>query len=107
MKTKLLLLSGVLAFAVIPANAELSVDDVSSRQYLINHGHSAATADIVELNKSSVNGNKADLPIYHKYDNKPLIYRWFDKAMIYLDPAVESGRFLREDTKFDPTFEDL
>ncbi len=108
MKTKkLLLLSGILALSLMPANAELSVDDVSSREYLINHGHAAATADIVELSRSAVNGNEADLPIYHKYDNKPLIYKWIDKTFIYLDPALDDGKFLRKDTKFAPSVDDL
>lgn len=107
MKTKFLLISAVIAFASIPVHAELTVDDVSSRAYLINHGYAEATADIVELTKSAVNGNKADLPIYHKYDNKPLLYRWFDQAFTYIDPALDTGRFLREDTKFYPSVDDL
>ena len=107
MKTKILLLTGILALAAIPANAELTVDDVSSREYLMNHGHSGATADIVELAKSSVNGSKADLPVDHKYDNKPLIYKWVDKAFIYLDPALDKGKFMREDIKYTPTVDDL
>lgn len=107
MKNKILFLSSLIIFASLPAGAELTVDDVSSREYLMNHGYAEATADIVELSKSAVNGNKADLPIYHKYDNKPLIYKWIDKAFIYLDPALDNGRFMREDTKFSPSVDDL
>lgn len=107
MKKELLILAGALMIASLPVRAELTVDDVSSREYLMNHGHAEAAADIVELSKAAVNGNKADLPIYHKYDNKPLIYKWIDKTFIYIDPALDTGRFMREDTKFHPSVDDL
>ena len=107
MKTKILLLAGVLAVSLLPVNAQLSVDDASSREYLINHGHSAATADIVELSKGAANGEKVVLPVDRKYDNKPIVYKWIDKFFIYMDPALDNGKFMREDTKFQPSVDDL
>lgn len=107
MKTKTLLILGIAAMTILPACAELTVDDVSSRDYLINHGHSAATIDIIDLQKNAVNGNKIVLPIDNKYENKPLVYKWVDKFFLYLDPALDNGKFLREDTKFYPNVDDL
>lgn len=107
MKFKTLFLFAVLAYAALPACAELTVDDVSSREYLRNHGHSSSTADVVELGKGAVNGDKVVLPIDHKYDNKPLVYKWFDKFFLYLDPAKDKGEFMREDTIFEPTVNDI
>ncbi len=108
MKTKLfLLILGIAAMTVLPASAELTVEDITSREYVMNHGNSSTTADLIELQKASVNGDKADLPIYHKYDNKPLVYRWVNRFFEYLDPAQDKGIFLREDTKFSPSVDDL
>lgn len=107
MKIKTLLLLGMFALAMLPVRAELTVDDVSSREYLINHGHASSAADIVELTKGSVNGAKVYLPVDYKYENKPLVYKWVDKFFIYLDPAQDNGKFLREDTKFYPNVDDL
>ena len=107
MKIKTLLLFGIVAMAILPANAELTTSDVRSREYLMNHGHSAATADIVQMQNDSVNGVKSDLPIHHKYDNKPLVYKWVDKFFLYLDPANDDGKFLRHDTKLTPHVDDL
>lgn len=107
MKTKILLLTGVLAMAVLPVFAQLSAEDASSREYLINHGHSNATADIVELNKGAATGEKVVLPIDRKYENKSVIYKWVDKFFLYLDPAYDSGNFMREDIKFKPSVDAL
>ena len=107
MKTKLLLLTGLFAIIILPAGAQLSAEDASSREYLINHGHSAATADIVELSKGAANGEKVVLPVDRKYDNKPIVYKWIDKFFIYMDPALDNGKFMREDTKFQPSVDDL
>lgn len=107
MKTKTLLILGIAAMTMLPACAELTINDSTSREYLMNHGHASTTADMVELQKSAANGTKADLPIYHKYENKPLVYKWVDKFFIYLDPAQDDGKFLRRDTKFKPQVDDL
>ncbi len=107
MKTKILLLAGVLAVSLLPVNAQLSVDDASSREYLINHGHSNSTVDIVELSKGAANGEKVVLPVDRKYENKPVIYKWVDKLFLYVDPANDKGDFLREDIKFYPSVDAL
>lgn len=107
MKNKILLLAGLVAIAGIPANAELTVDDLSSREYLLNHGYSETMVDIIDLQKSNINGEKADIPIYHRYDNKPAIYKWIDKFFIYLDPALDDGKFLKRNQNFSPSVEDL
>lgn len=107
MKNKVLLLFGILALVALQANAELTVEDVRSREYLKNHGHSDATADIVEMSNAAVNGEKAVLPIHHKYENKPAIYRWVDKFFIYVDPVLDDGKFLRHDISTEPAVDDL
>lgn len=107
MKNKILLVAGLMAALAVPVRAELTVGDTSSDTYLKNHGHSQATIDIVNLQKSNASGENFDLPVYHKYDNKPAIYKWIDKFFIYMDPALDDGQFLRQDTKFVPNPDDL
>lgn len=107
MKNKILLAVGLMVVFTIPVRAELTVDDISSDAYLRNHGHSQATVDIINLQKSNASGEKADLPVYHKYDNKPAIYKWVDKFFLYIDPATDDGRFMRQDIKYVPHVEDL
>ena len=107
MKTKILLLAGIIAISLLPANAQLTVDDSTSREYLINHGHSNVTADIVELSKGAVSGDKTILPVDRKYENRSVIYKWVDKFFLYIDPAYDKGNFMREDIKFNPSVDAL
>ena len=54
MKTKLfLLILGIAAMTVLPASAELTVEDITSREYVMNHGNSSTTADLIELQKAA------------------------------------------------------
>ena len=107
MKIKLLLILGLVAFAMYPANAELTIEDTVSPEYLLNHGHAPATVDIVNMHRTSANGEVSDLPIDHRYDNKPLVYIWVDKFFRYVDPALDTGTFMREKTIFSPSVNDL
>ena len=51
------LLLGILAAAIIlPVSAELTVSDLSSPEYLINHGHSMAGVEAIARSKSAAMG---------------------------------------------------
>ena len=107
MKTKFLLTLAILSIMAIPANAELTVDDVTSREYLRNYGYSHSTIDILELKKGSINGEKVYLPSDAERDEKCGFRRWFHKWAAYFDPALEEGKFLRDDTVFYPSTNDI
>ena len=107
MKTKFLLTLAILSIMAIPANAELTVDDVTSREYLRNYGYSHSTIDILELKKGSINGEKVYLPRDVAEESKPALFRWFHKWAAYIDPALDEGKYLREDTVFYPSTNDL
>lgn len=107
MKTKFLLTLAILSLMAIPANAELTVDDVTSRDYLRNYGYSHSTIDILELKKGAVNGEDVILPRDDEWSRKSAFRRWFHKWASYIDPALDEGKFLREDTVFYPSTNDL
>lgn len=107
MKTKMLLSLAILAIMAIPAQAELTVDDITSREYLRNYGYSHATIDILELKKGAVNGEPVYLPSDAERDEKCGFRRWFHKWAAYFDPALDKGDFMREDTVFYPSTNDF
>ena len=107
MKTKLFLALALLSILAIPVRAELTVDDVTSREYLRNYGYSHATIDILELKKGGVNGEKVYLPSDAKRDEKCKFLRWLERGHAYIDSGMDNGKYLREDTKFSPNFNDL
>ena len=107
MKIKLLLSLALLSILAIPANAELTVDDVTSRDYLRNYGYSHSTIDILELKQGAANGEVVKLPGDIKNEQKWAFRRWFHKWASYFDPALDEGKYLREDTVFYPSTNDL
>lgn len=104
---KNLLLIAILSVMAVPAFAELTVDDVTSRDYLRNYGYSNATIDVLELKKGAVNGEKIVLPGDLYSEEQSGFKRWFHKWASYFDPALDEGKFLREDTVFYPSTNDL
>ncbi len=107
MKIKTLLLLGFLAFAVLPASAEITVNDYTSREYLKNYGYSDMAIEIVEITKGSVNGEKVVLPYDVKYQKKSWLGKKMSRALDYIDPARDNHTFMREDLKFEPNVNDL
>lgn len=104
---KNLLLIAILSVMAVPAFAELTVDDVTSRDYLRNYGYSNAAIDILELKRGAVNGEKVVLPSDVHSAEQCGFKRWFHKWASYFDPALDDRKFLREDTVFYPSTNDL
>jgi hypothetical protein len=105
MKNRFLVL-GLASLAIIPAVAgELSVDDVSSREYLMNHGYSRPIADAVERSKLQVSGVYYTAPVRPEHPNKAV--RWMNKFCRFMDPAVDTETFMNHDTSMTPGFDDL
>lgn len=104
MKNKILIL-GLLGLIALPAYSELTNESASSRDYLINHGHSKAVADLVECNKAVVVGGKCVMST----DNteKILPVRWLDTLFNYFDPGRDDTDLMHHDIKFKPSYEDL
>jgi hypothetical protein len=102
---KLLLLTIILLG--VAANArDLTTDGTSSREYLINHGHSDAMVDIIEKSKFQANG-----------DAKPKKINWLAPITFpfkvlrgvhsYLDPALDQETFMNHEFKITPRYDDL
>lgn len=104
---KNLLLIAILSVIAVPAFAELTVDDVTSRDYLRNYGYSNATIDVLKLKKGAVNGEVVVLPNDSQAQEQCGFKRWVHKWASYFDPALDEGKFLREDTVFYPSTNDL
>ena len=104
MRRNLFLVLALFTALCLGARADITPAQQTDAEYLINNGYSEAGAEQVLIQKNRIAGEPVE-PLYEKKHNK--FVRFLQNCYSYLDPAVESGRFLREDTKFDPTFEDL
>ncbi len=107
MKIKFLLATLIFTFAVIPAFADITPIEASSPEYLYNHGHSEAVVDIVQFTKAGVNGEEYISSYELKHANDPKVLKWLRNVFLYLDPAMDDGKFLQHDTKPSPSYDDL
>ena len=109
MKNKLLMLSLIAIFGILPVSATLSVSESTKTEYLINQGYSATAVDMVNASKARANGEDyATQPERDdaKYRRWWPVY-WFRRLVIYLDPALEAPDSLQHDIKANPSINDL
>ncbi len=106
-KTCFLLTALVIAFSTTAALAEISVQEVTSPEYLYNHGHSTLTVDMVQKSKAGANGEKYIPATQEEHQNEPKLVKWVRKFFIYMDPALDNDSFMQHDIKSSPSYEDL
>ena len=104
MRKKLLLMIALMAFATIPTMAELTVEETTDAEYLINSGYSQTMAEDVFMQKNRVVGNPIE-PLYEKSGNK--FVRAWKRFYSYLDPAQEIPDRLHHDIQLSPSNTDL
>ena len=102
MKKVLFLL--MLMLAANPSFAEITLEETTDAEYLINAGYSQTIAEDVFMLKSRNLGKPIE-PLYEKPDN--FVVRNWRKFFSYLDPAQESFDRLHHDIKQTPHFSDL
>ena len=107
MKIKLLLTVLIFTFMITPVFAETVVDETTSPEYLYTHGHSEAVIDIVQMTKAGINGEEYITANEAKHANDPKFVKWIRNIFIYLDPALDDGKFMHHDIKTSPGYEDL
>lgn len=94
---KYFLLAVVLAFVPVCANAELSVKDTTSPEFIHNQGYSSEVSRIIEVRtKDPVT------PIAVSEEKHP-VWKSFGWTLLEtIDPSYERpGKFVNHDTKFN------
>ena len=100
MKRNLLFAMILMAFVSLPSMAEMTVEQSTDAEYVINSGYSQAVAEDVFMMKNRATGQ----PIEPLYDKKQGFWR---KIHAYLDPAIENYDRLHHDINHSPTILDL
>lgn len=94
----------LLAFVMTPVFAEVTVEETTDAEYLINSGYSQALAEDVFMQKNRIAGNPIE-PLYEKSGN--VLVKGWKKLFSYIDPAQESYDRLHHDIKLSPSASDL
>lgn len=104
MRRNLFLSIALLAFLSAPCMADVTVEQTTDAEYLINSGFSQAAAEDVFVQKSRATGQAIE-PLYEKSSNK-LVRAW-RKFYGYVDPAQDTFDRLHHDIKLAPDASDL
>ena len=103
---KYLLILGLTALIVLPACAELTVDDTVNKDYLINHGYSSATVRAVNKSIARQNGEPLPEKVEKEYYNQPVV-KYVRRFFMYLDPSLDDHSFMNKDLNTTSRYDDL
>ena len=104
MKRSLLFGLALLAFMSLPAMAEVTIEESTEPEYLINAGYSQAMAEDIFIEKNRANGKPIE-PLYDKSQNK--FVKAIKSFFAYIDPAYEEVDKVHHDIKLSPSYSDL
>ena len=107
MKIKLLLVVLCIMVCSISANAAITVDQSTSREYVVNSGYSETTSDAVTVVKNRSQGLEYYTPAEQRYRNSNGIFKFFRNLFNYTDPAADDYSFFHHDVEPAPAYTDL
>ncbi|MCQ2788974.1 MAG: hypothetical protein MJ229_01215 [bacterium] len=90
MKKFFYILISLIIFNANIAQAEVTVDEITSERYVRNHGYSAETYRLMNLQHAQIAGTEADVVPQPNRNRKFSLIR---KFFIYIDPALDDGKF--------------
>ena len=101
---RIILFGALLLFATVPVMADVTVEESTDAEYLINSGFSQVMAEDVFMQKNRVSGKPIE-PLYEKSQNG--FVKLWKKFYAYLDPAMDEPDRLHHDVKLSPSVSDL
>lgn len=108
MRARFLLLTALIAgLSAAPTFAAVTPDEMSAPEYMRNEGYSEALIDMTEYSKASSKGQKYVSMEQQKLQNMSKGRRFFRKFLMYVDPALDDGKFMNHDIKQYPSPDDL
>lgn len=107
MKRKVLILGLIAMTAALPACAELTVEDATSRDYMYNHGYSNAFINATQKTKAQTNGEALAEPVEKESYNRPFT-KYVRRFFMYIDPAYDDHSFMNDhQIHTSPSIDDL
>lgn len=104
MRRNLLLVLALFSVLCISARADVTPQQLTDPEYMINGGYSEAAAEEVLIQKNR-NAGKPCEPLYEQSNNK--FVRFFKNCYSYIDPAQDSEQRYHHDIKQSPSWSDL
>lgn len=107
MKTKLMLIAVLFAALQLQSGAAVTIDQTTSKDFLINSGYSEALSESVNLGKAWATGQEYYTDAEKNYKNSSGFARFWKKTYQYFDPAAEDFSFFHHNISPTPSVDDL
>ena len=104
MRRNLLLVLALFSVLCISARADVTPQQLTDPEYMINGGYSEAAAEEVLIQKNRTAGKPCE-PLYEQNNNK--FVRFLKNCYSYLDPSQDSEQRYHHDIKQSPSWSDL
>jgi len=105
--TKILLFASVLMLIPLNANSAVTVDQSTSRDYVMNQGFSEETYETITVEKNRGVGKEYYTAREKRDRELPKIVRFFRKFYSYTDPGAEDFSFYHHNLETTPSYTDL
>ena len=106
MRRNLLLVLALFSVLCISARAEVTPQQVTDPEYMINGGYSEAAAEEVYIIKNRIDGKPAE-PLYQTKTSNNKFVRFLKNCYSYLDPSQDSEQRYHHDIQQSPHWSDL
>lgn len=107
MRSKLLLVAFIMMTISLQAFASVTVEEITSKEYMEKNGYSEQTGDMVQISKARVLGEDYYTDREQRYRKNNRFVRFWKALYNYTDPAADDSSFYHHDTKTYSHFKDL
>lgn len=107
MKIKLLSVAIMLCMIQPVSYSAISVDQITTEEYLRNNGYSKQIYDIVNVGRARALGEEFYSSEERELQKASKTKRFFRKLQAYIDPAVDDYSFYHHDISPEPNVDDF
>lgn len=97
--------------AILVANSAFAVvtnEEIMSKDFLNNHGHSKEMTRLIHLQNDQINGHCSESTVRDRgiYDESKGM-KVIRNIIEYIDPGVDNGKFMRNDIDFESRYDNI
>ncbi|MBR1461387.1 hypothetical protein IJ596_07155 [bacterium] len=103
----ILLVASAMMLIPLSAHSAVTVDQTTSRDYIMNQGFSEDTYEIVTVSKNRSLGKEYYTAKERRDQELPKIVRFFRKFYTYAEPGADDFSFYHHNQQAAPSYTDL
>ena len=104
---QILLIASFMMLVPLSANSAVTVDQSTSKDYVVNQGYSEETYETITVEKNRGVGKEYYTAREKRDRELPKVVRFFRKFYSYTDPGAEDFSFYHHNFSTTPSYTDL